>query len=184
MFYRLFRMQKSSFHRLCQRVRSAVGESQFKSEYYLETLKNEESGLGSSQAGCLYRNSRNFSGDDVSGEWKMGLALRYLAGATCFDLYLWSHINPNHIKKIVDHVLQHWICCDEVIKIDYYKQVLSHDTNMGRIRREFSYKTNGIIAGCVRAVDGWLVKIRSPKFNKVDNPGKYYSRKQVYGITV
>ena len=114
----------------------------------------------------------------------MGSALQYLVGEIFLDLYLWSHISPNHIKKIEDHVLQYWICCNKVNKIDYYKQVLSHDTNMGRIRRKFYYKTNGIIAGCVRAVDGWLVKIRSPKFNKVDNPGKYYSRKQVYGITV
>ena len=84
----------------------------------------------------------------------------------------------------MDHVLQYWFCSDEVINIDFYEQVLCHDKNMGRIRNEFSNKTNGIIAGCVGAVDGWLVKIRSPQFNEVDNPGKYYSRKQVYGITV
>ena len=88
MFYRLFRMKKSSFRRLCHRIESAVGETNFRSQQHLEAMADVDSGdLGSSQAGRMYRNSRNFSGDYVSGEWKVGLALRYLAGATCLDLY-------------------------------------------------------------------------------------------------
>ena len=102
------------------------------------------------------------------------------------DLYLWSHINLDHIKNILNDVLQNWICNDGVIKIDFYGQVKvlynNHTTN--QIRKEFSDKTQGIIDGRIGTVDGWLVKIFSPTCKEVPNPGKYYSRKGSYGINV
>ena len=117
-------------------------------------------------------------------DWKLGLTLRYLTGATCLDLYLWSKINPDHIKNIVNDVNKNWICNDGVILVDYYKQVLYNNKNINTIRRSFAEKSEGIIGGCIGAVDGWLVKIFSCMIKEVPNPGKYDSRKSNYGLNV
>ena len=187
MFYRLFRMKPKTFKSLCQKVEKTVGPERFKSEQYLNELFVCEEGSATSTRGpslksCrMYRNSKAFSRDYISGEWKLALALQYLAGSTCLSLYLWSRINPDHIKVIVNDVLENWICNNDVIKIDFYDEVLYNNKNSNRIRREFANKTDGIIDGCIGAVDGWLVKIFSPTSKEVSNPGKYYSGKVCMG---
>ena len=175
-------MKKKIFSSLCQRVEAAVGRKAFKSEYYLTSLLIREE--GSKAASRMYRNSLWFLGDYIAGELRMALTLRYLAGATCLDLYLWSKINPDHIKNIVNDVIQNWICNDRVIMIDYYRQVLYDNENINMIRNDFAEKTQGILNGCIGAVDGWLVKIISPTVKEVPNPGKYYSRISNYGLNV
>ena len=165
-------MKKSSFKNLCGKIEAAVGRSTFKSESYLKSLM-----IGaedSPKASTMYRNSCHYSGQYVSGELKVALCLRYLAGARCLDLYLWSKINPDHIKVILNDVIQNWLCNDQVIMIDYYKQVLYDNANINIIRNDFAQKTEGIVNGCIGAVDGWLVKIFSPTTKEVPNPGKYY----------
>lgn len=52
------------------------------------------------------------------------------------------------------------------------------------LHEEFGIKTNYIINGCIGALDGWLVKIKSPKFSEVLNPGKYFSRKGFFALNV
>ena len=182
MFFRLFRMKPESFEVLCEKIKMAVGPATFKSEEYLSWLGDGE--VANTKRGVMYRNSRNFSGDYVSGEWKLAMTLRYLAGAKYLDLYLWSSIYPDHIKIIVNEVIQEWICNDKVFNINFYDNVLDNKANSNRIRREFSSKTEGILSGCIGAVDGWLVKILSPTTNEVPNPGSYFSRKNVYGLNV
>ena len=73
----------------------------------------------------MYQNSKGHTGAYVSGEWKVVLALRYLAGAAYLDLYLWSMITPNHIKKIVDLVVIDWFNCDDVLRIYFMKMYCS-----------------------------------------------------------
>ena len=182
MFFRLFRMKPSHFDLLCQKITNIIGSSTFKSEEYLQWLTYGEG--ADTRQGVLYRNSRDYTGDYVSGEWKLAMTLRYLAGAKYLDLYLWSNIHPDYAKKIVNDVIKNWLCNDDILRINFYDDVLLDKANSNRIRREFSSKTGGIINGCIGAVDGWLVKIRSPSMNEVVNPGKYYSRKNVYGINV
>jgi hypothetical protein len=45
--------------------------------------------------------------------------------------------------------------------------------------------SGGVINGCIRALDGWIVKINKPmKSDGVSNPKSFYSRKGFYGISV
>ena len=86
LFFRLFRMKPTTFNKLCVLIEKAVGKQTFKSEQYLNWLLD---GPGSkTKQGVLYRNSKKYSGDYVSGEWKVAMTLRYLAGAKYLDLYL------------------------------------------------------------------------------------------------
>ena len=45
-------------------------------------------------------------------------------------------------------------------------------------------KTEGVMCDVIGALDGWLVRIRSPTFLEVHNPGKYFSRKGFYALNV
>ena len=89
-FRRYFRMSKDCFSTLCSRIETIVGEHQFRSEEYIDRLYDDN-----------YRNSRNMIlftnlahaarksiGDFISGEVKVAMALRILAGGTYMDLGL------------------------------------------------------------------------------------------------
>ena len=86
MFYRLFRMHRPCFNRLCARIEKAVGPKVFKSEKYLENLRNLKSTTPESR---MYYAALHTTGEYISGEIKVCLALRYLAGGSYLDLFLW-----------------------------------------------------------------------------------------------
>ena len=44
--------------------------------------------------------------------------------------------------------------------------------------------SDGIMQGCLGAIDGWLVCIRCPTRKEVKNPGKYFARKGFYALNV
>ena len=112
MFLRCFRMERECFQELVLLVEDAVGESTFKSERYINTLEDEGT---STPRGKMYHAAKHNSGTYVSGEWKLGLTLRHLGGASYLDLFLWSNISPNYCRAIVRDVIEQWICNDDVI---------------------------------------------------------------------
>jgi hypothetical protein len=181
MFYRLFRMTRPCFNKLCKKIERAVGEKQFKSEKYIMALKNQKNSTRESR---LYFGRLKTVGPDVSGEWKVAIALRILAGGSYLDMFLWANVHPDYVVRMTRGVFQHWFCHDDVTCINYSKTVLQNKKNQETIREEFGSKTNGIFSGCIGALDGWLVRIRCPTLKEVANPGKYYSRKGFYGINV
>ena len=124
------------------------------------------------------------SGQDVSGEWKVAIALRLLAGASYLDMFLWANIDPDYVRSLTRHTFKNWFCNDAVISINIYTQVLDNKTGQDRIRREFGESSGGIFNGCIGAVDGWLVRIRSPTLQEALNAGKYFSRKGFFAINV
>ena len=61
----------------------------------------------------------------------------------------------------------------------------SDDERLQRVACEFSHASNGVINGCIGAIDGWIVKINRPKTSDgVVNPSSYYSRKGFFGVNV
>ena len=178
-FYRLFRMTRPCFKKLVKKIRNAVGEKEFKSQTYLENLND----LGySTQESRMYQARKLTNGEDVSGEVKLAMTLRLLAGASYLDMFLWFNVSPDHVRAITRYVMKHWICNDEVVCIDFFKTVLQDQENRDRIRSNFARKTDGVMCGVIGALDGWLVRIQSPTFKEVCNPGKYFSRKGFYAI--
>lgn len=57
---------------------------------------------------------------------------------------------------------------------------------MKMVAKRFFKKNKGVFAGCIGALDGWLVKIKKPSERRdgVQNPGSYYRRKGFYGLNV
>ena len=113
----------------------------------------------------------------ISGEVKVALTLRYLAGASYLDLFMAYHIEANTIGTIIGVVIQEWICHPKVYPIDFYNDVMLNPTRLEQVSRDFSRGSGWILRGCFGAIDGWLVKIKCPTLDEVANPGKYMSRK-------
>ena len=181
MFYRLFRMSRSCFKLLCDRIKDAVGDYEFKSELFIEGLK---SAGHSTKESSIYNNSIGYNGDYISGEMKVALTLRTLAGGAYLDMYLWMNISADYCIEIARYVMKEWICRDDVIEINFYKNVLSNKQNMVRMRQDFAEKSYGLFSGCIGALDGWLVRINCPSMYSCKNPGKYCSRKGFFAINV
>ena len=181
MFYRLFRMPRGCFNDLCYKIEKVLGENTFKSETYLEKFKD----MGSrTKQSCMYNNSATHTGAYISGEIKVAITLRMLAGASYLDMYLWMNINVDYIHILVQKVMREWFCHDAVMCIDFYKTVLQNKKNLDNIKEDFATKSGDVLDGCIGALDGWLVRITCPRINEVKNPGKYFSRKGFYAINV
>jgi hypothetical protein len=184
MFYRLFRMPKPCFSRLCNKIESVVGRKEFKSEKYIKELKEQGH---TTKEGSMYLAHVKKNGDYIPGEVKVAITLRILAGATYLDMFLWFNVNANYVNEFTKKVMKDWFCNDKVMCINYYDLLNGKDeidSELDKISFEFGSKTNFIMKGCIGAIDGWMVKIRCPSWTEVVNPGKYYSRKGFYALNV
>ncbi len=70
-FRRMFRMSRDSFEELCRLIETNVGEEVFKSEIYL-----------ANRAGTATDAARNAVGGFISGEMKVAMTIRLLAGGS------------------------------------------------------------------------------------------------------
>jgi hypothetical protein len=127
---------------------------------------------------------RSSIGDFISGEVKLAIALRLLAGGTYLDLSFIFIIGESYVHQIFFDVLNNWILDDRLVKINgvnYCKD----EARMQAVALDFARASGGVINGCIGALDGWIVKINKPtKSDGVSNPKSFYSRKGFYGISV
>jgi hypothetical protein len=172
----MFRMSKDCFKHLCDQIISAVGEKSFKSESFIEThLKNTS----------IHGAHEVTSGGYISGEVKVALTLRILAGGSYLDIALIFRCGSSYVTPIFHDVLRNWICNDRVIKIpneEYFRDIEA----MKQTANKFSNgRSRGIINGVIGSIDGWLVKIKKPSKTDVENSNDaagYFSRKGFYAI--
>ena len=52
-------------------------------------------------------------------------------------------INPDYIRDIVNHMIEHWFYCNDDISIDIYEQVLINEEKLGQMGRDIGGKTEG-----------------------------------------
>ena len=179
MFYCLFRMHRGCFHQLCNDIEKEVGKDLFKSESYLNELEVTQK---KDRRTNLHFLQKRTVGDTISGEWKLAIVLRMMAGGTYLDMFLWSNVSPSEVCRTFNHVTKHWI--NATIDIDIYDDVFADDTRIKDITHEFALTSDGTMNGCLGSIDGWLVAILCPTLAEVNNPGKYFSRKGFYAINV
>jgi hypothetical protein len=182
-FRRYFRMDKECFKLLCERITDTVGQHEFKSEQYLDNLRNGV--IGHKYLEAMDHAHRKSTGGFISGEIKLALTLRLLAGGSYMDLSLLFETSFSYCYKIFHYVIQNWINNDNFIKIngaDY----LNDEDRMKKVACEFSRASNGLFSGAIGAIDGWLVRIKKPtwKRDKVKNAASYYSRKGFYALNI
>ena len=100
-FRRMFRMSINCFEELCQTIICAVGEKKFKSQHYIDAFLVEKSSIY--EANCVT------TAGYISGEIKLAVTIRLLAGGDALDLAVIFDIYPTHILKIFQEVLSEWI---------------------------------------------------------------------------
>ncbi|KAL7464249.1 hypothetical protein ACHAXS_004587, partial [Conticribra weissflogii] len=125
------------------------------------------------------------TGSIVSGETKIAISLRLLAGGSYLDISVLFGISTRHIFRIFHEVVNQWFLDDHFMRIDGIGYCMD-DNRMENVAGKFCEESNGVFAGCIGALDGWLVKIKKPSVKRdgVQNPGSYYSSKGFYGVNV
>ena len=122
------------------------------------------------------------TGGYICGEIKLALTLRLLAGGSYLDLALLFETSSTYLYAILHDVVEKWISYITKINGQVY---CSDNEAMAAVALQFTHSSNGIINGCIGAIDGWIVKIHRPRISDgVMNPGSFYSRKGFYGINV
>ena len=110
-------MSKECFECLCERIKSNVGEREFKSESYLRLCRAGQAGNDIS-APAFLRAHDVYSGGLISGEIKLALTLLLLAGGSYLDLSLLFEIGSTYAYQILHEVLKNWILDDRLVKIN------------------------------------------------------------------
>ena len=176
-FRRMFRMSRECFGTLCHKIACAVGDRQFKSESYIDAyLRGKD---------LMFDAHECTSGGYISGETKVAVTLRILAGGDSYDLGVIFDITSKHCEKILYEVLEHWIIATVIGKIDM-EDYLNDLSEMKFVSNGFSKRSNGLLSGAIGAIDGWLVRIGKPSMHKdgQKNPTSFYSRKGFYALNV
>lgn len=181
-FRRYFRMSKSVFQDLCNNIVDIVGQDEFKSEEYIDDIMNSRPRVGS--ANNIFLAHAASTGGFVSGEIKLGLTLRILGGGTYMDMAMIFETSFNHAHKIFKHVVVEWLCHKAFYPINGI-QYCSNEEQMRDVALQFASASNGVISGCIGALDGWVVKILKPtRRDNVPDAQSFYSRKGYYGVNV
>ena len=160
MFRRMFRMPYECFMLLCRNIEDGVGRDEFLGEEYIEKELNSGKKKGRMKAAHM-----EASGGYISGEVKVALTLRLLAGASYLDISYIFDIFYTSTFRLFHHVCQEWLCQDWVSEY-VLEKYLGNPEKLYQISKEFTAKgrSNGILGGIIGALDGRLVKIRSLSF--------------------
>ena len=165
-------MDRACFRELCFTIIGAVGESKFKSQAYIDAFLKGHCPIYDANVVAV--------GGYISGEIKLAIAIRILAGGDALDLAVIFDIYPTHISAILNEVLIYWIIKPNIGKINM-KKYLGDKEAMNRVSEGFSKRSNGVLKGAIGAIDGWLVKIRRPNYfmDGINNPVPFFSRMDI-----
>ena len=137
------------------------------------------------------RDHRCFNGSagKVDTDIKLACALRQLSGGSYLDVHSECGVSISTYYKAVWEVFE---AIDDAYDIsfplprpsDSQGEKTAKVQELGRLARGFQRKsTNGVIGGCVGAIDGLLVKIPKPPL-PVQNPARFMSRKKFFALNV
>lgn len=181
-FHLMFRMDRECFDALCDTIKNAVGEKEFKSEAYLQELYHMKT-----KEGQMYRCNILSTGGYICGEIKVAVALRILAGGSYLDVACIFGIHHRHVPKIFQDVAQNWFCLDEVSRL-VLDDALENCDQLIEIASDFNKSSRcPSFTGIIGVLDGWLVRIRLSSIRRVLNnisTGGYWSRKGFYALNI
>jgi len=179
-FHLMFRMDRECFQQLCSIILKKVGEKNFKPESYLHRLDSD-----SSREGNIYRAHKKTSGGYISGEIKVAITLRILAGASYLDVGCIFGVHHQYVSKIFLEVVTEWFCLDEISPLGL-DETLDDENKLLEISSQFVNGKCPSFTGIIGALDGWLVRIRLSALRRMlkVGTGGYWSRKGFYALNV
>jgi len=175
-FHRMFRMNRDSFDKLCENVIAKVGACVFKSEEWLISDEARSTNTATFHATSAL-------GGTLSGEMKLGIMLRMLAGASYLDVLLTYGISTASVYAVF-HEGTSWIVI--TFKFPFAQWITSKDEEaLNRVAEGFSSDSGGVFRKCIGALDGLAVKIKCPATSDlIRDPGNYFCRKGFYALNV
>jgi hypothetical protein len=141
-FRRYFRMSRECFALLANKIEQNVGTGVFKREEYLERLKcdpNFPEALFNNQKNLLAAHEHN-TGGFISGEVKLALTLRLLAGGSYLDLALLFELGQSSAHAIFHLVVAEWINDERLVDINGIKYI-SDEGQMTKVALGFAQIT-------------------------------------------
>lgn len=122
---------------------------------------------------------------DISREVKLAITIRLLAGLDTYDLAVIFDVHSDHCKRILHEVLSKWAITTGIGELNMGKYLGTKDA-MVRVSAEFSLRSNGVLKGAIKALDGSLVCIVYPScfIDFIENPTPFFSRKGFFAINV
>ena len=117
-FRRMFRMPYLCFKELCRTIEQNVGPEVFLSESYIKMLM-----ASTSKRSLMMKASIHTSSGYISGEIKVAMTLRLLAGASYLDLSTIFDVAYSTTYEIFYYVLEQWLCKDWVSTYDLDKNL-------------------------------------------------------------
>jgi hypothetical protein len=173
-FRRYFRLSRESYQKLCTHLCVTVGENVFQPQ---ERLHEERQQDGFRQ-GAIHA-----CGGKLSGEVRVAIFLRILAGASYLDLMVIFQVVHDPIYRSFKMVCQ-WmleafkfplVTALEDEDIEYFQSASSAFTEGG--------SSQGNFVGCFGSLDGVAIKIKQPTHSKsIPNPGAYFCRKGFHAL--
>jgi hypothetical protein len=167
-FRRMFRMKREAFTLLCKAVCEKIGEETFKSEAYLLLYYPQ-----SQQEDIVPK---------ISGEVKVAVSVRMLAGGSYLDLVPLFGISTSHLYDIFGRFLQWILRTFQFPLVRWLRE--KNWQEIEKCANYFAEKTDGAFYGPFGANDGLAVRIRCPTMREVPDPGNYYCRKGFYALNV
>jgi hypothetical protein len=173
-FRRMFRMQRASFDKLCDAIITKVGKGVFKSEGWLLSHERQHKSVDAALLAL---------GGMVSGEIKLAITLRLLAGASYLDLLAIYGVASKTVYEVF-HQCVGWICLTFNFPMAEWIRK-KDDKSLNRVAEGFSAATDGVFSPCIGALDGIAIKIKSPTVSElIPDPGNYFCRKGFYALNV
>ena len=174
-------MSPELFDQLCSRIKDLVGEEEFKSEEFLYFCTDDGDANKSNNLAKAHAKS---TGGFISGEVKLAMTLRILGGGTFMDIAFLFGNSFNHAHKIIGHVIEKWLLHPGFYPIDGIAYCRD-ENRMREVASQFNVASQGVMTGCIGALDGWVVKVKPPSVRDgVRDPASFYSRKGFYGVNV
>ena len=167
-FKRMFRMNKEWFLQLVNKIEATVSPAVFKSEAYLM-----------SNASCTQAATATVGGF-ISGEVKIALTIRILAGASYLDLMLLYGVKRPSLYRAFHEGIR-WI--NESFTFPLGRWIKDQDTAaLNELANGFADRSDGVFFGCIGALDGIAIRIDSPTMKEDENPGQYFCRKGFFAL--
>ena len=177
-------MDRKCFDLLCEKIVNAVGEEKLMSEEFLDSL---ETSHPHKKLKDMHHAHKHSTGGFASGEIRLAITLRLMAGASYLDLGLLHICGYSSTHRIFHHVAENWICNDEIVSIDFCENMTNVDA-MKQAAKDFAKngRNEGIFGRIIGVLGGWLVKIGCPslKHDNVLNVGSFYCRKGYCALNV
>ena len=173
-FRRMFRMNRGSFDRLCKRIALKVGDSVFKSDQWLSSISTTTEQDTNRKTHC----ATDALGGTLSGEVKVAVMLRLMAGASYLDLLLIYGISSASVYSVF-HEANAWVLT--TFQFPLVNWIVAKNTaTLNTVAEAFSSASGGIFGNCIGAI-----KIKSPcASNMIQDPGNYFCRKGFYALNV